>query len=149
MLILFFVIANQSLMDSNIASTSRNISRTLNNSHSSLTQKLTVPVAQDDDTESELLAIPLKDTEDDIEPPPKKKCSTEIMIPATQSFGEVSIKCTPAIARLKSTCSTPVASKSLIDNLKTPDTPYGQVFYDHPVSPETKKKWKKYVLTVN
>lgn len=136
-------------MDSNVASTSRNISKIHNDSHSSLTQKLTVPALQDNDLESELLAVPLKDTEDDLEPPPKKKCSTEIIIPATQSFGEMSKICTPAITRLKSTCSTPIASKSFIDSMKTPDTPYGQVFYDHPVTPETKKKWKKYVVTVN
>lgn len=115
-----------------------------------MTQKLTVPALQDNDNlDSELLAVPLKDTEDDIEPPPKRKCSTEIIIPTSQTRGENSKICTPAIARLKSSCSTPVASKSFIDNLKTPDTPYGQVFYDHPVTPETKKKWKKYVLMVH
>lgn len=126
-------------------STPRNISRIHNESHSSLTQNMTVPALQDNDLDSEL-AVPLKDTEDDIEPPPKKKCSMEIIIPASQTLGEPSKICTPAIARLKSTCSTPVASKSFLDNLKTPETPYGQVFCDNPVTPETKKKWKKYVF---
>lgn len=124
-------------MDSTIASTSRNKSEIHNNSSSSFTQKLTILAIQENDTESDL-AIPLKDTEDDIEPPLKKKCSMEIIVPTSQA-------CTPAIARLKSNCSTPLASKSFIENLNTPDTPYGQIFYNHPVSPETKKKWKKYV----
>lgn len=99
----------------------------------------------ENDTESEL-AVPLKDTEDDIEPPIKKRCSVD-MIPISQALVEPS-KCTPAIARLKSTCSTPIASKSLMDDLKTPDTPYGQIFCDEPVSAETKKNWKRYVCIV-
>lgn len=101
----------------------------------------------ENDAESEL-AVPLKDTEDDIEPPIKKRCSMEIMIPTSQAIVEPSNKCTPAIARLRSTCSTPIASKSFLDNLKTPETPYGQIFCDQPVTPETKKKWKKYVYNI-
>jgi len=69
----------------------------------------------------------------------------EIMIPASQVLDSPSNKYKPAIARLRSSCSTPIASKSFIENLKTPDTPYGQIFYNDPVTPETKKKWKKYV----
>lgn len=112
-----------------------------NDSNGSFTQKLTIVASQENDVESEL-AVPLKDTEDNIEPPQKKKCSMKIMVPTSQILD------TPAIARLKSTYSTPVASKSFIDNLKTPDTPYGQIFHDHPVTPETKKKWKKYVYYI-
>lgn len=69
----------------------------------------------------------------------------EIMVPTSQVLDSPSNKYKPAIARLRSSCSTPVASKSFIENLKTPDTPYGQIFYNDPVTPETKKKWKKYV----
>lgn len=124
-------------MDSTVVTSSRSISE-------SFTQKLTIPALQENDFESEL-AVPLKDTEDDSEPPLKKKYSIEMIIPTSQPLGEHADKLTPAIARLKSTYSTPVASKSFIDNLKTPDTPYGQIFCDNPVTPETKKNWKKYV----
>lgn len=122
-------------MDSTAATSFKNTS-------TSFTQKLTIPALPDVESD---LAVPLKDTEDDVEPPLKKKCSVEMMIPASQTAGEPICKLTPAIARLKSSCLTPVASKSFIENLKTPDTPYGQIFCDHPVTPETKKKWKKYV----
>ncbi|XP_016659700.1 DNA topoisomerase 2-binding protein 1-A isoform X2 [Acyrthosiphon pisum] len=88
-------------------------------------------------------AIPLKDTEDGIEPPLKKKCSVEIMIPTSQVLGLPSNKNDIEIALLKSSCSTPVASNSFIENLKTPETPYGQILYYDPVTPETKKEWKK------
>lgn len=95
--------------------------------------------------ESEL-AIPLKDTEDDIEPPMKKKCSMEMKMSITQASREPKNKLTPVIAQLKSTCSTPVASTSFINNLKTPETPYGQIMlHNNPVSQETKKNWKKYI----
>lgn len=135
---------NSSLMDSTIASTSKEKNESHNNSSTSFTQKLTILALQENDVDSEL-AMPLKDTEDDIEPPPKKKCSVEIMIPTSQVLGSPSNKFKPAIARLKTSCSTPVASNSFIENLKTPETPYGQIFYNDPVTPETKKKWKKYV----
>ena len=131
-------------MDSIVSSTSKVKNETHNDSSTSFTQKLTILAMQENDVDSEL-AIPLKDTEDDIEPPLKKKCSMEIMIPTSQVLSSPSNKFKPAIARLKSNCSTPVASKSFIDNLKTPETPYGQIFCDEPVTPETKKKWKKYV----
>jgi hypothetical protein len=98
----------------------------------------------ENDSESEL-AVPLKDTEDDIEPPIKKRCSMEMMSPTSKALVEPSSKFTPAIARLRSSCTTPIASKSFMDNLKTPETPYGQIFCDQPVTPETKKKWKQYV----
>lgn len=138
-----FPLANKSsLMDSTVASTSKVKNESHNNSSTSFTQKLTILAMQENDVDSEL-AIPLKDTEDDIEPPLKKKCSVEI--PTSQCLGSPSNKFKPAIARLKSSCSTPVASNSLIENLKTPETPYGQIFYNDPVTPETKKKWKKYV----
>jgi len=138
-----FPSANKSsLMDSTVASTSKVKNETHNNSSTSFTQKLTILAMQDNDVDSEL-ALPLKDTEDDIEPPLKKKCSVEI--PTSQVLCSPSNKYKPAIARLKSSCSTPVASNSFIQNLKTPETPYGQIFYDDPVTPETKKKWKKYV----
>jgi len=140
-----FPLANSSsLMDSTVASTSKVKNESHNNSSTSFTQKLTILAMQENDVDSEL-AIPLKDTEDDIEPPLKKKCSLEIMIPTSQVLGSPSNKIKPAIARLKSSCSTPVASNSFIENLKTPETPYGQIFYNDPVTPETKKKWKKYV----
>lgn len=126
-------------------SSSKDISNVNNDNNMSFTQKLTVPALQQNDIESEL-AVPLKDSEDtDIEPPLKKKCSME-MVATSQSLGEPSNKATPAITRLKSSCSTPLASKSFIANLSTPDTPYGQIFCDQPVTPETKKRWKKYVL---
>lgn len=115
-----------------------------NDSNASFTQKLTMVTLQENDVESEL-AVPLKDTEYNIEPPQKKKCSMEIIDPTSQQLDSVS-KCTPAITSLKSTSSTPIASKSFIDNLKTPNTPYGQIFHDNPVTPETKKTWKKYVF---
>lgn len=118
-----------------------------NENNVSFTQKLTIVSVQENDVESEL-AVPLKDTADDIEPPQKKKCSMEMMVSASHPLGDTVNKCTPAIARLKSTCLTPVASKSFIESLKTPDTPYGQIFYDNPVSPETKKRWKKYVYCI-
>lgn len=124
-------------MDSAVASSSKNVNE-------SFTQNATVPTVQENDVESEL-AVPLKDTEDDIEPPMKKKCSVEIIVPTTQPLREHVNKLTPAITRLKSTCSTPLASKSFIENLKTPETPYGQIFCDKPVTPETKKNWKKYM----
>lgn len=113
-------------------------------SNASFTQKLTTVALQDNDVESEL-AVPLIDTEDKIEPPQKKKCSMGTIVPTSQQLNSVS-KCTPAITGLKSTYSTPIASKSFIDNLKTPNTPYGQIFHDYPVMPETKKNWKKYVF---
>jgi len=131
-------------MDSTVASTSEVKNEIHNNSSTSFTQKLTILAMQENDVDSEL-AIPLKDTEDDIEPPLKKKCSVEIMIPTSQVLSSPSSKYKPAIARLKSSCSTPVASNSFIENLKTPETPYGQIFYNDPVTPDTKKKWKKYV----
>lgn len=133
------------LLNYTVASSSKSLSE-IHDCSTSFTQKLTVPALTGNDLESEL-AIPLKDTEEDIEPPSKKKCSLEIMNPTSQVIGEPIKKCTPAIARLKSSCLTPVASQSFIDNLKTPETPYGQIFYDQPVSPETKKNWKKYVYT--
>jgi len=140
-----FPTANKSsLMDSTVASTSEVKNENHNNSSTSFTQKLTILAMQENDVDSEL-AIPLKDTEDDIEPPLKKKCSLEIMIPTSQVLSSPSNKYKPAIARLKSSCSTPVASNSFIENLKTPETPYGQIFYNDPVTPDTKKKWKKYV----
>lgn len=140
-----FPTANKSsLMDSTVASTSEVKNENHNNSSTSFTQKLTILAMQENDVDSEL-AIPLKDTEDDIEPPLKKKCSLEIMIPTSQVLRSPSNKYKPAIARLKSSCSTPVASNSFIENLKTPETPYGQIFYNDPVTPDTKKKWKKYV----
>jgi len=135
---------NSSLMDSTVASTSEVKNEIHNNSSTSFTQKLTILAMQENDVDSEL-AIPLKDTEDDIEPPLKKKCSLEIMIPTSQVLSSPSNKYKPAIARLKSSCSTPVASNSFIENLKTPEPPYGQIFYNDPVTPDTKKKWKKYV----
>ncbi|XP_008182892.1 DNA topoisomerase 2-binding protein 1-A-like [Acyrthosiphon pisum] len=88
-------------------------------------------------------AIPLKDTEDGIEPPLKKKCSVEIMIPTSQVLGLPTNKNDIEIALLKSSCSTPVDSNSFVKNLKTPETPYGQILYYDPVTPETKKEWKK------
>lgn len=140
-----FPTANKSsLMDSTVALTSEVKNENHDNSSTSFTQKLTILAMQENDVDSEL-AIPLKDTEDDIEPPLKKKCSLEIMIPTSQVLSSPSNKYKPAIARLKSSCSTPVASNSFIENLKTPDTPYGQIFYNNPVTPDTKKKWKKYV----
>lgn len=139
-----FLSGNESLLRNSITNLSSK-SMNCSGSNASFTQKPTIVALQDNDLDSEL-AVPLKDTEDDIEPPPKKKCSMEIMVPTLEPLGESLNKFTPAIARLKSTCLTPVASKSFLDNLKTPDTPYGQIFYDHPVTPETKKKWKKYVL---
>ncbi|KAL4096856.1 hypothetical protein QTP88_021734 [Uroleucon formosanum] len=138
---------NSSLMDSTVASTSKVKNEGHNNSSTSFTQKLTILALQENDVDSEL-AMPLKDTEDDIEPPPKKKCSVEIMIPTSQVLDSPSNKYKPAIARLKSSCSTPVASNSFIENLKTPETPYGQIFYNDPVTPETKKKWKKWIDTL-
>lgn len=68
----------------------------------------------------------------------------------SQSLREPPNKVTPAIARLKSSCSTPIASSSFIANLTTPETPYGQIFCDkdQPVSPETRKRWKKYVYNI-
>lgn len=124
-------------MDAEVASSSKNVNE-------SFTQNATVPTVQENDVESEL-AVPLKDTEDNFEPPMKKTCSMEIVVPTTQPSREYINKLTPAITRLKSTCSTPLASKSFIENLKTPETPYGQIFCDKPVTPETKKKWKKYI----
>lgn len=97
---------------------------------------------QENDTESEL-AVPLKDTEEDIEPPLKKKCSMEINNYASHLV-EPTNKLTPTAARLKSSISTPIASNSFMENLKTPDTPYGQFLSENPVSSETKKRWKKY-----
>lgn len=97
---------------------------------------------QENDTDSEL-AVPLKDTEEDIEPPLKKKCSMEIINYASHLV-EPANKLTPTIARLKSSISTPVASNSFMENIKTPNTPYGQIFSEKPVSSETKKRWKKY-----
>lgn len=147
-MIIYILLANKTLLlNSTVGSSSRNISDIHEGSNTSFTQKLTVPALAENDLESEL-AIPLKDTEDDIEPPLKKKCSMEIMIPTSQIVEEPVNKCTPAIARIKSSCLTPIASQSFIDNLKTPDTPYGQIFYDQPVTPETKKKWKKYVYVI-
>lgn len=138
------------LTNPTVASSSRSFTEKRNSSNNmSFTQKHTVPIIQENEVESEL-AVPLQDTEEDVEPPLKKKCSIETMIPNSQGLGEHFNKCTPAIARLKSTstCTTPVASNSFIENLKTPDTPYGQIFYDHPVTADTKKKWKKYVNIV-
>jgi len=73
----------------------------------------------------------------------------EIIVPTTQTLREHMNKLTPTIARLKSTCSTPVASKSFIENLKTPETPYGQIFFDNPVTPNTKKNWKRYMSNLH
>jgi len=129
-------------LDCTVTSSSRVKNENHNDRSSSFTQKLTILAIQENDVDSEL-AVPLKDTEDDTEPPLKKKCSMEIMIPTSQVLITPSNKCEPAITRLKSSCSTPVASNSFIENLKTPDTPYGQIFQNHPVTPETKKKWKK------
>ncbi|XP_027851620.2 DNA topoisomerase 2-binding protein 1-B isoform X1 [Aphis gossypii] len=135
-----------SILDSTFPSSSKVKNDINNDSSTSFTQKLTILAIQENDIDSEL-AVPLKDTEDDIEPPLKKKCSMEIMVPTSQVLDSPSNKYKPAIARLRSSCSTPVASKSFIENLKTPDTPYGQIFYNDPVTPETKKKWKKWVDT--
>ncbi|XP_025419492.1 DNA topoisomerase 2-binding protein 1 isoform X2 [Sipha flava] len=136
-------------VDNNSAasSSSRNISIVRNDSNTSFTQKLTIIALPENDSESEL-AVPLKDTEDDIEPPIKKRCSMEMMSPTSKALVEPSSKFTPAIARLRSSCTTPIASKSFMDNLKTPETPYGQIFCDQPVTPETKKKWKQWIETL-
>lgn len=150
-LIIYFLSAKKTLLSNvTVASSSRSFTDKRNSSNNmSFTQKHTVPIIQENEIDSEL-AVPLQDTEDtedNVEPPLKKKCSLEMMISNSQVLGEHVNKCTPAMARLKSssTCTTPVASNSFIENLKTPDTPYGQIFYDHPVTADTKKKWKKYV----
>jgi len=67
----------------------------------------------------------------------------EIMIPTSQVLCSPSNKCKPEITPLKSSCSTPVDSNSFITNLKTPETPYGQILTDP--TPEKKKELKKYV----
>jgi len=64
-----------------------------------------------------------------------------VEIPTSQGLGSPSNKYKPEIACLKSS-SMLVASNSLIENLKTPKTQYGQIFYNDPVNQET----KKYVL---
>lgn len=96
---------------------------------------------QENDIKSEI-AVPLKDSY--FESQQKKNYSVEMILPTSQLLEEPANKLTPALVRLKSTFSTPVASKSFMDNLKTPETPYGQIFCDNPVTPQTKKNWKRY-----
>ncbi|VVC42889.1 Hypothetical protein CINCED_3A021690 [Cinara cedri] len=132
-------------MVSPTTSTPRNISRICKDSNTSFTQKLTVPAMQENCTESEL-AVPLKDTDDEIKPPLKKKCSMEMINPTSQLLEPVNK--TPVLASQQSSPSTPLASKSFMDNLSNPRSPYGQIFYDKLVPDETKKKWRNWINTL-
>ncbi|XP_050425063.1 DNA topoisomerase 2-binding protein 1 isoform X2 [Adelges cooleyi] len=133
------------VVDITTNTSSRNLSQLQNLTDVSLTPRVTNSEALEKEIESEL-AVPLQDTED-FEPPTKKKCSIE-MNPTPKAFAEDRSTPIGLRARPKSSCLTPVASGSYMTNLKTPDTPYGQVFYEHSVTPETKKRWKKWVDTL-
>ncbi|XP_050524505.1 DNA topoisomerase 2-binding protein 1-B [Daktulosphaira vitifoliae] len=134
-----------SIIDTTATTSTKSLSRSQNDFERSITPKLTNPETLQKDLESEL-AIPLQDTED-FEPPLKKKCSIEMnLTPKTivdDKLSPISMR-----TRLKSSCLTPVVSGNFMANLKTPDTPYGQVFYEDSVTPETKKRWKKWVDTL-